>query len=950
MSHITLKHSLLLTLLTLLSTSLVPTTAEGQRLTWHDRVPVDTLVAMLRGKHVTTERPITVKNIVVSDNAVSVRLSDNARQLPLTSKQLEPIKDSLRTWLEVPWAEVTFRTSEGNLNDILLCDSATCGMPAKGSTVTRTDWGWTGPLTGRNVALWASHGRYYENKLDRWEWQRGRLFTTAEDLLTSSFVLPFLVPMMENAGAMVLMPRERDTTRMVCIVDNADGAPAFTTTATPLKKLPNKSLGTVKGYGRYTTLTSLQNPFLMGTAVFYNMADGDSIVFRGRTEADGPQTIYVAYAQHEMACDHVIMTVHHAGGEAHYEVNQQQGGGLWLPLGTLPFEAGREWRLVIKGNGIVSADAVRIGGGMGTVMRGGTTSGMPAWAEAARYYLQTNGFDSLKVVSLSNGTNDYTDDINSRGEWVNDLINNKKMGIDLVLAIHTDAGITAPDSTIGTLGIVTTARGREQTYPDMRRRSIARQYAGIVTRQIVDDIRRGWDEDWTDRGILDKSYSESRRPDVPALLIELLSHQNLSEIRWALHPAFRHDVARAIYKGMLRYMVGQDAPVSPLPPHALALYFANEKSDGEIGSKETNSQTANSIAQQDTIRQQHTGLLRLTWSPTVDTLETSATATHYAVYESGRLVGTTQDTTLLIRQNCDGIVRRYAVVAIGRGGRSLPSGSVEACLWRGGRRALLVDGMDRLDAPFVLQSSEWGGVMRDQEPGVPWHGDIYSTGDQYDYVPTSPWLDDDAPGYGASFSDHEMVGNAGMSSRSWGTSMVGQRLRLAGYSFVTQSKEAFDSDTIAPADTSVYSFVRIALDRQRSTDYGLGGTRHTIFTRGFRQHVSSLVWSGIRMVVSGCYVGQESEVSEEIRQWCEQTLGFRFRTAHASRTMELTQPQRWLRDNCLENPTSVKSPRVWHPQCDAIEPVKGRARTICRYADSQMSAATEMDNVVVCGF
>ena len=55
-------------------------------MTWHDRVPVDTLVAMLRGKHVTTERPITVKNIVVSDNAVSVRLSDNARQLPLTSK------------------------------------------------------------------------------------------------------------------------------------------------------------------------------------------------------------------------------------------------------------------------------------------------------------------------------------------------------------------------------------------------------------------------------------------------------------------------------------------------------------------------------------------------------------------------------------------------------------------------------------------------------------------------------------------------------------------------------------------------------------------------------------------------------------------------------------------------------------------------------------------------
>ena len=27
-------------------------------------------------------------------------------------------------------------------------------------------------LTGRNIALWQSHGRYYEQKTARWEWQR----------------------------------------------------------------------------------------------------------------------------------------------------------------------------------------------------------------------------------------------------------------------------------------------------------------------------------------------------------------------------------------------------------------------------------------------------------------------------------------------------------------------------------------------------------------------------------------------------------------------------------------------------------------------------------------------------------------------------------------------------------------------------------------------------------
>ena len=33
-----------------------------------------------------------------------------------------------------------------------------------------------------------SHGWYYEPKLDRWEWQRARIFQTVEDLYTQSYV------------------------------------------------------------------------------------------------------------------------------------------------------------------------------------------------------------------------------------------------------------------------------------------------------------------------------------------------------------------------------------------------------------------------------------------------------------------------------------------------------------------------------------------------------------------------------------------------------------------------------------------------------------------------------------------------------------------------------------------------------------------------------------------
>lgn len=46
-----------------------------------------------------------------------------------------------------------------------------------------------------------------------------RLFGTVEDLYTQSYVLPLLVPMLENAGAYVMIPRERDLSVHELIID-----------------------------------------------------------------------------------------------------------------------------------------------------------------------------------------------------------------------------------------------------------------------------------------------------------------------------------------------------------------------------------------------------------------------------------------------------------------------------------------------------------------------------------------------------------------------------------------------------------------------------------------------------------------------------------------------------------------------------------------------------------
>ncbi|MBQ4210779.1 MAG: xanthan lyase, partial [Prevotella sp.] len=75
-------------------------------------------------------------------------------------------------------------------------------------------------LYNRHISLWASHGRYYDKKQGVWKWQRPFLFGTTEDLYTQTIVIPYLIPMLENAGAVVFSPRERDWQKNEIIVDN----------------------------------------------------------------------------------------------------------------------------------------------------------------------------------------------------------------------------------------------------------------------------------------------------------------------------------------------------------------------------------------------------------------------------------------------------------------------------------------------------------------------------------------------------------------------------------------------------------------------------------------------------------------------------------------------------------------------------------------------------------
>ena len=73
-------------------------------------------------------------------------------------------------------------------------------MDAEYLETVQNQSGITGPAYCRMAK---SRKIFHKNDRNEWRWQRPRLFGTTEDLYTQSIVVPYLIPMLENAGAVV---------------------------------------------------------------------------------------------------------------------------------------------------------------------------------------------------------------------------------------------------------------------------------------------------------------------------------------------------------------------------------------------------------------------------------------------------------------------------------------------------------------------------------------------------------------------------------------------------------------------------------------------------------------------------------------------------------------------------------------------------------------------------
>ena len=105
-----------------------------------------------------------------------------------------------------------------------------------------------GALTGRTIVLSAGHGYYWHSSLG-WTTQRPSIDGLIEDLHTNEIVIRWIAPFLENLGARVITCRERSESVTDAVVDDANPAPAFTTTGL---WTPSASSGYAGGGYRHT--------------------------------------------------------------------------------------------------------------------------------------------------------------------------------------------------------------------------------------------------------------------------------------------------------------------------------------------------------------------------------------------------------------------------------------------------------------------------------------------------------------------------------------------------------------------------------------------------------------------------------------------------------------------------------------------------------------------------
>ncbi|MBD5369599.1 MAG: xanthan lyase [Bacteroides sp.] len=864
-------------------------------------------------------------------------------------------------------------------------------------------------MEGDIIALWHSHGRYFKG--GGWQWQRGFLFQSLEDTYTMGYVLPFLVPMLENAGAYVMLPRERDMSRHEVIVDNDtnEGGMLFSQTSY-VEKNGTRKWVTGEGDGFIYDLPDFrdtENPFENGTyRQVETVRSGNPSVAAWYADIpeDGEYAVYVSYKSLPNSTEDARYTVNYSGGSKDFKVNQTMGGGTWIYLGTFPLEEGYSDKVPVvtltnvsdKGGQILTADAVKIGGGMGNIARSSNRSDI--------YYDPSTPLSesALAAVTVENDQDDESMDDSYSGDDEDDENDaedeEEDEDIDAASApLPASSQPVRPSripsfSTSGMPRYLEGARywlhwagfpekvyspfhGTDDYKDDYTCRGHWVNYLAGGSRvlpgreglRIPVDISfalhsdAGKRADDTTVGTLGIYYTNNGANYVDGTprsnsrnLTNMLMTQITSDIRRTYEPNWTR---RSMWdKSYLEARVAE-VPTTlieilshqnfrdmqyGLDPNfrfvvSRAIYkamarFVSERKDREV------------VIQPLPVRefaitpQKGKKQFRLSWMPTYDPLEPTANPNKYIILErtEGNLgfvkVGETASTHFDVRVE-DDLIHSFRVIAANEGGVAFPSETLSLRYNPSSPTVMVVNGFDRVSAPSHFSEDGRAGFNAEDDFGVAYISDGSFAGYQTEFRRNA------GEGFGRSNSNG--IGKVIAGNSFDYPAVHGDGIADAGYGFVSASAAAVEAGKV---ELSHYPVVDLILGKQKCTAVGRGtsGVRYQALPNSLTAALEKYVFGGGSLIVSGAYVvsdATETSGNEEAKQFTREVLGVTYdRTASRTRSGKLSTYGSVLGNSTLSYSNDLNKAQYIVEKPDALQPVYSGAETVLTFSDTGSAA------------
>ncbi len=423
-----------------------------------------------------------------------------------------------------------------------------------------------GALSGKSVYVSAGHGWYFHPSLG-WRTQRGVTNGLVEDHNNAEVVNQFLIAYLRQAGADVFPTRDPAMIDAERVIDNADNVSGAGYVEAG-QWFTSALAGYRGGSYRYAVSVAAITPTAVAT-------------WSAPVDVSGWYPIYAWYVAAANRVPQARYRIIHAGGASEAVIDQRTHGYTWRYLGTYYFRAGQLAQVVLSNASSVAgtaviADAIRLGGGVGDINRGAGPSLKPRWEEAARYWTMLLGapasvYDSREgEVWCDVLAPDACDDINARPRYAD--WENIGAGDDAVfIAWHSNA------SNGNARGTVSFVYNNDPTppYNQWARAPGALELQSAVHGRVIQAIRAGWDSSWYDFGQWQANLGEVREiRSMPAMLVEMAFHDNITDAAQLREPRFARLLARAVYQGIVNYYAQKDGVPPrylPEPPEQLVV-------------------------------------------------------------------------------------------------------------------------------------------------------------------------------------------------------------------------------------------------------------------------------------------------------------------------------------------------------------------------------------------